>query len=264
MSNRDISYIKVAEAIADRSKALNKKIGAVIVSKDNQIISTGWNGLPRGIDEQNFMDLFNDKTIESILHGYIYQVIVPVFGGAIDEDSGNILYDMFIEYYNNEFGDTLLVGDFPVPVQQLHPYYVAKSLIGNGNFDDFLVDKEQLLQSIEKEGIKDPRYYHDFSGQLASGNKLWMQFDVHAEVNAVINAGRERCIDSTLYLTCGIPCKNCMLVIINSGIRRIVCGVDSPEIYPCEYNFEASKILARKADIKIDFIGTTKKLFERQ
>jgi dCMP deaminase len=48
---------------------------------------------------------------------------------------------------------------------------------------------------------------------------------VHAEVNAIANAARLglRTKGSTLYLTCGIPCKNCLGVIINSGVDEVVC-----------------------------------------
>lgn len=47
----------------------------------------------------------------------------------------------------------------------------------------------------------------------------------HAEVNAVVNAARMGVSSegASLYLTCGLPCKNCLSVIINSGITEVVC-----------------------------------------
>lgn len=40
-------YLNIAEIVADRATCLRKKFGAVIV-KDDEIVSTGYNGAPRG------------------------------------------------------------------------------------------------------------------------------------------------------------------------------------------------------------------------
>ena len=47
-------YLDIAETVASRSTCLRKKYGSVIVNKD-QIISTGYNGAPRG--RKNCCDL---------------------------------------------------------------------------------------------------------------------------------------------------------------------------------------------------------------
>lgn len=47
-------YLDIAKAVAGRSTCLRKKTGAVIVNND-EIISTGYNGAPRG--RQNCIDL---------------------------------------------------------------------------------------------------------------------------------------------------------------------------------------------------------------
>jgi dCMP deaminase len=48
----------------------------------------------------------------------------------------------------------------------------------------------------------------------------------HAEVNAIVNTARNGiCIKgSTMYMTCPIPCKNCLTNILNSGIIELVVG----------------------------------------
>lgn len=46
--NWDEYFMKIAEATASRSNCCRRNVGAVIV-KDNRIISTGYNGTPRGI-----------------------------------------------------------------------------------------------------------------------------------------------------------------------------------------------------------------------
>lgn len=50
---------------------------------------------------------------------------------------------------------------------------------------------------------------------------------VHAEANAIILAGRNACVGSTIYVT-GEPCHGCTKLISAAGITRIVY----PEIKP--------------------------------
>lgn len=44
----DIAYMKMAEAFATLSYAKRKQVGAIIVSKNDQVISQGFNGTPHG------------------------------------------------------------------------------------------------------------------------------------------------------------------------------------------------------------------------
>lgn len=44
----DIAYMKMAMSFGDLSYAIRRKVGAVIVSKDDQVISQGFNGTPHG------------------------------------------------------------------------------------------------------------------------------------------------------------------------------------------------------------------------
>jgi len=49
--NWDEYFIKHAITAAEKSKDPSTKIGSVIVGPDHEIRSTGYNGMPRGIDE---------------------------------------------------------------------------------------------------------------------------------------------------------------------------------------------------------------------
>jgi len=63
------------------------------------------------------------------------------------------------------------------------------------------------------------------------GERYELCVSVHAESNAIIAAGRERCIGSTLYLVgkdmvsgnliCAKPCLLCSRMIINAGIAVV-------------------------------------------
>ena len=51
MMNWTNYFLNIAEAVKEKSKDQRTKIGAVIVGKDNEIVSTGYNSFPRGIDD---------------------------------------------------------------------------------------------------------------------------------------------------------------------------------------------------------------------
>ena len=44
-------FYKIADQIKEKSKDNSTKIGAVIVGKDKEIVSTGYNSFPRGIED---------------------------------------------------------------------------------------------------------------------------------------------------------------------------------------------------------------------
>lgn len=49
MDNWHVTYLKIAALIAEHSKAVDKKVGAILV-KQNRIISIGYNGTLPGFD----------------------------------------------------------------------------------------------------------------------------------------------------------------------------------------------------------------------
>ena len=112
----DRYFLNIAEQVKEKSKDKRTHIGAVIVGKDNEIVSTGYNSFPRGIND-----------------------------------------------------------------------------------------------NIEERQERPEKYY-------------WIE---HAERNAIYNAARMGVSlrESTMYLTCGIPCSDCAKGIISSGIKRIHCKI---------------------------------------
>jgi len=51
MNSWDKYFIKMAQLVSTKSKDPSTKVGAVIVGEDNEVLSTGFNGFPRGVDE---------------------------------------------------------------------------------------------------------------------------------------------------------------------------------------------------------------------
>jgi len=80
--------------------------------------------------------------------------------------------------------------------------------------------------------------------QYESGEGLYLCQAGHAERNALIQAARNgiSTLGTTLYCACPIPCKDCMIEIINAGVSRLV--------YLKGKNYDDySKILLEESDI---------------
>lgn len=52
----DEYFIRMAMLVSEKSKDPSTKVGCVIVGPDNEIRSTGFNGFPRGVDEEGMAD----------------------------------------------------------------------------------------------------------------------------------------------------------------------------------------------------------------
>lgn len=67
------SFMLVAIISSLRSKDPSKRVGACIVNEDNVIVGTGYNGLPRGFDDDQFSweksDNFVDNRNSYVVHG---------------------------------------------------------------------------------------------------------------------------------------------------------------------------------------------------
>ena len=78
----------------------------------------------------------------------------------------------------------------------------------------------------------------------------------HAERNAIYNAARigVSTKETTMYLSCGIPCADCARGIINAGITRIFC--ERSDVTKGEHwgeSQERSYDMFIEADVKICF-----------
>ena len=52
--NWDEYFMGIAKLTSGRSKDPNTQVGACIVSSDNRVLSTGYNGTPNGFNDDNF------------------------------------------------------------------------------------------------------------------------------------------------------------------------------------------------------------------
>ena len=119
-------YLSIAAEVAKRSTCLRRQYGAVIV-KNDEIVSTGYNGAPRG--EDNCCDVGTCwRERNNIPHGEQYEKCVAVHAeqNAIISASRN---DML--------GGTLYLAGFEdgKPIQNAEPCLICRRLIKNAGIE---------------------------------------------------------------------------------------------------------------------------------
>lgn len=99
----------------------------------------------------------------------------------------------------------------------------------------------RTVEHCEEKGGCQRRAMPDY----ASGKYLEMCPAVHAEANSIAMAARRgiSTVGATIYVNT-FPCKDCMNLIINAGIKKV--------IYNSSYNSELSWKIAQMADIELE------------
>lgn len=78
----------------------------------------------------------------------------------------------------------------------------------------------------------------------------------HAERNSIYNAARigVSTKETTMYLTCGIPCADCCRGIINAGIKKIVCENGNQLMgEKWEESEKRSLVMLKEAGVEIEY-----------
>ncbi|NBT09243.1 MAG: CMP deaminase [Chitinophagia bacterium] len=73
-NNWDCRLIELAKTISTWSKDPSTKVGAVIVDSNRRILSTGYNGFPKGIKDDERLEN-RDEKLEMIVHAEINAIL---------------------------------------------------------------------------------------------------------------------------------------------------------------------------------------------
>ena len=86
----DMRYLQLAEEVASWSKDPSTKIGAIAVGDKGQVLSQGYNGFPRGIDDH--IDLYKDRETKYkyVVHAEMNVIYNATYHGICLE--GSTLY----------------------------------------------------------------------------------------------------------------------------------------------------------------------------
>ena len=115
----------------------------------------------------------------------------------------------------------------------------------------YILDSK-LIEELERKNIdpSDEKYHNICPRQVLkfkSGEGLEFCIAGHAERNAIINASREgtKIKGSIMYMNCGIPCKDCLIEIIGSGIEQLVVTKLTYYDFMSEYLLKNSNLKCR-------------------
>jgi len=71
--NEDKVYLEIAKKISQFSKAERRKVGSLIVNRFGKIVATGYNGTPKGVDNQ--CEDNDGKTFDYVIHSEINAIL---------------------------------------------------------------------------------------------------------------------------------------------------------------------------------------------
>ena len=79
-------FLKLSKEIAEWSKDPSTKVGALIISEDRNIVSTGYNGFPRGIEDTE--ERLNNRELKYkfILHAEMNCIMNALYNGRSVKD----------------------------------------------------------------------------------------------------------------------------------------------------------------------------------
>ena len=132
----DESFLDIARAVAERSTCLRRRYGAVIVSRDGRIVSTGYNGAPRR--RKNCCDIGSCKRAKlKIEPGTHYELCRAVHAEANAIINGNPL-DMI--------GGTLYLSgvdsDTNLPTRHMFPCAMCQRMIINAQIKEIVMESQ--------------------------------------------------------------------------------------------------------------------------
>ena len=147
--SKDDYYLSISEAVLARSTCLRRKYGAVIV-KDDEILSTGYNGSPR--NSKNCCDLgYCNRDMKGILHGERYEMCSAVHAevNAIISASRRDMLGATLYLAGQEADGT--------PITDIRPCYMCYRLILNAGIST-IITKNTDGVAVRKE-VKNEELY---------------------------------------------------------------------------------------------------------
>lgn len=93
-SKWDARFMRLAKEISTWSKDPSSKIGAVIVNDDRRILSTGYNGFPRGIADTEERLNNKEEKYPRIVHGELNALLGALYNGVSVKDATLYVYGL--------------------------------------------------------------------------------------------------------------------------------------------------------------------------
>jgi deoxycytidylate deaminase len=189
-----------AYAAAHKSSCLSRQVGAVLASKDGQILSTGTNDVPMfggGIygegtspDHRCFQWDWSDGELE--------------FKGCHNDRKKNELKKKITTYLADALSDGLALAAHPKQAGMMDSALEAREVAAR-KIKEVILASDAVFESTP--GVRD---LIEFSRA------------VHAEMNAILNAARQAAIPAGAKLFCTTyPCHSCARHLVAAGINAV-------------------------------------------
>jgi len=94
MSKWDLNFLSLAKEISLWSKDPSTKIGAVTVGSNRRILSTGYNGFPRGIEDTPERLINKDIKYKYVVHGEMNCIYNATLNGISLNDADLYVYGL--------------------------------------------------------------------------------------------------------------------------------------------------------------------------
>lgn len=209
----DLTWMRMARAIARRSLCDGEKVGAVITSLDNRIVAVGYNNPPTGFVHQGenclawcprmqeSRKIVGYEQDEKMRWTAAHQI--TEWGGAVD--------DQYVEIDNWR------------------------------RFELKEMSEDEITELMKSCGFKPS--YGGGSSSYANCPSL------HAEANVISVCDRSQRECGTLYVT-SMPCMDCAKLIANSGLWRVVYR-DTPRGRERERRDESPIVFLNECNIEV-------------
>lgn len=136
MTDWNSRFMDLAQQVSTWSKDPSKQIGAVVVGNKKQILSTGYNGFPRGIEDTE--ERLNNREIKYkyVVHAEMNAIFNATYTGTSLDGASMYVYGLPI---CNECAK----GIIQVGIKEI--FIKRKSLLDKPNwYDSYLISKEMF------------------------------------------------------------------------------------------------------------------------
>ena len=136
MTDWNLRFMDLAKQVSTWSKDPSKKIGAVVVGSKRQILSTGYNGFPRGIEDTD--ERLNDRDLKYkyVVHAEMNAIYNATYTGTSLDGASMYVYGLPICH-------ECAKGIIQVGIREV--FIHRKSLLDKPNwYDSYLKSKEMF------------------------------------------------------------------------------------------------------------------------
>lgn len=136
MTDWNLRFMDLAKQVSTWSKDPSKKIGAVVVGSKRQILSTGYNGFPRGIEDTD--ERLNDRDLKYkyVVHAEMNAIYNATYTGTSLDGASMYIYGLPICH-------ECAKGIIQVGIKEV--FIHRKSLLDKPNwYDSYLKSKEMF------------------------------------------------------------------------------------------------------------------------